>query len=486
MSRSSYATRRSSLLAVLPAFLASILLLRYLWSVGFDAVKQGADTSGGWREGNTAVGGVFNASIADGERSPPVQLHVNKRFGTKARYYAPPRDSHFADVPEHCELVHLHLLVRHGTRNPRAGDIAKFRKLEAHLRKHRQPHWPEWLVQWRNPYVEGEANALVAQGWRELAELAKRDVGRYKRWLGDTPGARHAGTWYASSSSAQTVNSARAYGSVFSGRLLPKRALHLVKKKDDKEISITDACPRWLQLAADKSPIKKTLAPFKKRYLPKILKRISRQLQMKVGNGFYKIAVKLCSYEYAHLGRVDAWCELLQPGISSADDADNSDDVVEGLDYSDFSEDVSRYFKSGGGRPLNERIGCLLLSRILEEMQAAAQSTDPRIKSHIRFGHVGTITVVLTQLGMYEEKPDLLNHHRQFRMSRISPFAANLRFELLRCQGKLSVRTLLNETPIRILGCPSDTDLCPWPIFASILKNRIGHWDYDELCRAVH
>ncbi|KAI8056674.1 histidine phosphatase superfamily [Syncephalis plumigaleata] len=354
----------------------------------------------------TIFGILFTVLLLPDAQShhPFISSQDNNFFGTKARYHAPPSDSKLDDVPDTCQLVHFHLLVRHGTRNPRAHDIREFQKFERKLQRNKRSHWPQWLINWRNPYVKHEANALVAQGWRELTELAERDVERYKRWLGDTPRTRHESTWYASSESAQTVKSAQAYGTVFSGITLSNSSLHVIPKKYDREISISDACPRWLQLAHDKSPAKK---------------------------------------------RISLW----------------SHSGVEGLVLTDLKMTLSD----------------------ISKMQTAAQSRNPRIKSHIRFGHVGTITIVLTQLGMYEEMPDLHNPNRQFRMSRISPFAANLRFELLRChsQQELTVRTLLNEVPIRIVGCPTDSDLCSWPIFASLLKNRIGNWDYDELCKAT-
>jgi hypothetical protein len=202
MTRLSSRLRHKTILATIFAVLSIIILLRSFLPIGSNPLQHQTEIAADWRGKNRDTdANIITISGVGSHLFIP--SHSNKLFGTKARYYAPPPNSNINNMPDTCQLVHLHLLVRHGTRNPRVDDVDEFQKLEAKLQKHKKSDWPQWLINWKNPYIKSEANALVEQGWRELIELAERDVERYKQWLGDTPQARHQSTWYASAESAQ-------------------------------------------------------------------------------------------------------------------------------------------------------------------------------------------------------------------------------------------------------------------------------------------
>ncbi|RKP23412.1 hypothetical protein SYNPS1DRAFT_30847 [Syncephalis pseudoplumigaleata] len=105
-------------------------------------------------------------------------------------------ESQAGEVPPTCELVHFQLLARDGTHYPSAIEQADFDALETALRVHASAEWPAWLREWQSPAYPPEQ--LTGQGRQELAQLAQRDVKRYRRWLHSLAYERHRNAWYAS------------------------------------------------------------------------------------------------------------------------------------------------------------------------------------------------------------------------------------------------------------------------------------------------
>ncbi|KAI8056979.1 histidine phosphatase superfamily [Syncephalis plumigaleata] len=303
--------------------------------------------------------------------------------------------------------------------------------------------------------------------------------------------------------------SARAYGSVYSGHRFSNKSLNTVSKKKSRNESISEACPRWLKLTKNKKVAEKAFTPYEKQHMSHVLKVLSKLLKFKVTEKVFQWAVSACSYENAIYAQHAHWCKLLESSLddkgatldvanttehvnSTIDDEYLRRKTVKPLALMDFREDIYKYYKYGNGLEINSKIACSFLQNVVAEMETAI-SKDDKVNAHLRFGHTGTIILILTQLGMYTENPKF-NEDRAFRLSRIVPFAANLHFELLQCddahlddatqRSNYYVRVLHNELPIRIPGCPKHRDLCPWDEFREALKKRIGNVDFDKVCRA--
>ncbi|RKP10854.1 histidine phosphatase superfamily [Thamnocephalis sphaerospora] len=462
-------------------------------------------------------------------------------LGTKARYptptsldsddvHPPVVDAHNCstvplpgDVPPHCELVHLQLVSRHGTRNPTPRVVEKLAALETELLAHHNSAWPKWLVSWRNPYSMDTAAELVEQGKHDLASLATRDVCRYGRWLdaarfkdpsdprrGSAASERHQLAWYGSSAKQRCIDSAKAYATVFSGQKLDTSAIHILpelalpmdtaEQGQDNELAMHHACALWEKQSKDRSGELSMEAPYRERYMPMILDQLSETLGYPTTNETLEAVWMACAFEFAIDAKPNQWCQLVQSHTKSVQNlgdswwmGDNSEAGMSPLRLVDFFEDVRHYFQYGPGHPLNQRLACVLFTRVLGEMRTALRG-QPGPRWWLRFAHAETIMLMLNHLDVYTG-PLEFRQDRAFRTSRIAPFAANLHFELLRCGSETAsavsrvsddnyhVRVLLNEQPIRIPGCPADQDLCPWAEFERAVLARAGDCHFDAMCR---
>jgi hypothetical protein len=236
--------------------------------------------------------------------------------------------------------------------------------------------------------------------------------------------------------------------------------------------------------------------------MPMVLEQLSERLGYNATQETLEAAWTACAFEYAIDGQANHWCQLIQTHPEAMDQVDAETANV-GYEYHwmnplqlvDFLEDVRHYFKFGSGSALNQRLACKLFTRIVSEMHRSAYG-HPGPRWWLRFTHTGTILLMLNQLGLYTE-PISFHQDRGFRTSRITPFAANIHFELLRCGDNAPppkydasldfyyVRMLLNEKVVRIPGCPADQDICPWSQFQRVLLDRIGDCDFEAICQVT-
>ncbi|RKP25190.1 histidine phosphatase superfamily [Syncephalis pseudoplumigaleata] len=273
-------------------------------------------------------------------------------------------------------------MARHGTRQPHRREIRQLDRLERMLRKHQHQSWPDWLRHWRNPYRLSKAGHLTAQGEHDLASLARRDVQRYGEWLGDSARVRHKHARYATYTVSQVMDSARAYGRVYSGRHFSDESIHAVP-----------------DLTKSKKARKRAFAPYEKQYMPDVLHALSSLLRFKV---------TACTDENAIFAQHAQWCRLLESSVDGDDAAldhgNSTEKAVSPLALMDFKEDMNKYYKYGDGLAINSKIAGSFLQSMLSEMEAAIDGRDDA-GAHLRFGHTGTIILILTQLGVYTDKP---------------------------------------------------------------------------------
>ncbi|KAI9592570.1 histidine phosphatase superfamily [Syncephalis fuscata] len=398
-----------------------------------------------------------------------------------------------AAIPGRCNLVHFQAVVRHGDRNPIPKRVEQLTAFEKELQSNKNPNWPKWLQEWRSPYNQDNADQLMEQGVLQLQQLAQRDVCRYGKWLNEKVNllsekaaeVRHQQAWYSSSSTQRAIDSANAYASVFSGKALPQSAMHIIPLKQDRELSVGGGCQNWFYSESNVTAKLEFLRPYTAHYLSEIRDLLSTRMGFQITALTLDLMGELCAFDYIKEDRRDHWCEL-------ATDASNEQFPVKNpspLEYYDFITDRKHYHRCGALHPINKRVSCKLFTQIVNEMQQAIYGNLP-LRWRLRFGHGNTILLLLTHLNLYTEPPTF-DQNRGFRTSHISPFAANIHFELLKCTGDNDsdndgqdyfVRMLHNEHPIQIPGCPEDSILCPWKEFYKVAQMRIGHCDMNEIC----
>jgi len=193
----------------------------------------------------------------------------------------------------------------------------------------------------------------------------------------------------------------------------------------------------------------------------------------------FKVLFRGCAFGHA-IFNSDAWCAVFS----------NQE-----LRLIEMLEDLDDYFGDAYGRNFNSKVPCSLGLDVSEKFIEQMKETGEK-KSFLRFSHAGAIKPFASFLGLY----DLLNSNlgenhakcrvsvdlesREWKSSLISPFSANFAFVLYKCDDQFKVLTRLQETPIKLPRCPSDSYLCPLEQFTSIME-RIPRSEckHDNLCR---
>ncbi len=100
--------------------------------------------------------------------------------------------------------------------------------------------------------------------------------------------------------------------------------------------------------------------------------------------------------------------------------------------------------------------------------------------------HSRTLVPLLTRMGLYNDSMPLLSENydaqkeRQFRLSLINPFAANVAFVLYSCMGKYYARTFVNEKEVILPVC--HTTFCPLEVIEKGYRQILDTCDFDTLC----
>ncbi|KAI9596564.1 histidine phosphatase superfamily [Syncephalis fuscata] len=386
-------------------------------------------------------------------------------------------------VPDKCQLVYLHLFVRHGTRNPSMKRIKLWNVLEKKLHSNVRSYWPEWLKEWKNPYNVAEGDQLVEQGRVDMRDLAYRDACRYKDSLKLQDSqlvdngilseyqldARDHMSEYASTDLQRCVDSALAYASVFSGKNMTKADLSIKPAEYDYDLDILRTCPAWWKQWGDLSNVNILNKLSIKRYFPSILRKMSAYFGYPVTYKNYPDLLHLCLWEYSRDKHDTKWCDLLKSyrgeisgelpdDIPSEDTPGSYGKHPNVFELYDFIMDSSFYATSGLGAPNNDCYARKAMSHLLHNMQLAM---DGNLKKpwQLGFSFANNMLLMLTFMGLYTEKPTF-NQNREFRTSKLIPFASNLRFELFKCDRNDNdqkpsdhfIRILHNEHPIQLPG----------------------------------
>ncbi|KAJ3317258.1 PHOsphatase [Blyttiomyces sp. JEL0837] len=130
--------------------------------------------------------------------NPPVRSHtstttatatdwdITRHLGSKSPY--PIKSLHAEKVvaPDGCQLEHVHMFTRHGSRNPSPSDIESFKAIETLFKpdSNRIPSKYKHLIGWENPFDLMEESLLSNAGVEEMWRLGKRVRRRYQELFG--------------------------------------------------------------------------------------------------------------------------------------------------------------------------------------------------------------------------------------------------------------------------------------------------------------
>lgn len=106
-------------------------------------------------------------------------------------------------------------------------------------------------------------------------------------------------------------------------------------------------------------------------------------------------------------------------------------------------------------------------------------------------GHSTSVLLLMTTLGLFEERSPLVANHRDenrvFKSSDIASYSANVEFVLYACRenqdnakNAFKVKMFVNENAMIIPGC--NTMLCPYETLREKFKDLINNCDLQRIC----
>ncbi|KAF8976462.1 PHOsphatase [Entomortierella lignicola] len=483
--------------------------------------------------------GKFSSPASKGLDSPLQLSWIRKHLSTKSPYpHEDKRIGPVGDIPEGYELVQLHLICRHGTRFPSSSKAIAFQKLAEKLKQADIPN-NEWLQKWPSAelYPAAKGNLLSGKGDSDLYRIGRRFAIRYKDFLDRYP--YDANTYdFQSSSLSRSTQSAYAFSvGLFEGRhvkdqeVLPVQPVGIftLPRGLDKELAVKYACPRWRESVKGGSKASREKLRHDERFLPELAERISHmfsvkdKVQVNVTTKDVETIYGICGFEVSFHDNDQTWCQLLQQSASHL--PNRLESAKSDFLNLEISNDLGEYYNYGPGIPFNKHLGCELATSLSNGIESALDFELPMSSSKrngdfeddlhnfrgiFKFGHAETIMFLSSFLGLYDRngiplRGDMTPEQyaqREFRTSKITPFSANIAFEVYRPKLNTShrkkriehyedpqeshipmglVRLLVNEEPTIIPGCGSDY-FCEWSILKEILHRSGSGCNFDSCC----
>ncbi|OZJ03605.1 hypothetical protein BZG36_03690 [Bifiguratus adelaidae] len=393
---------------------------------------------------------------------------LSRHLGSKSPYPTPEAEPLWVT----CPLVQVHLVARHGTRYPSEGDTASFDDLYTIFAKlSKQPKYG-WLHNWTNIYKEAVPTSLSSQGELDMYQLAQRMSAKYNAVLKSISFEADSISMLSSETTrASRSASAFALGLLEGrGELGPSRlktlALNTLPRRMDTFMAVKYACDYWLEVVQNNDFRDKQMELYGERHLNETLMRFWHDLGLRLEPTDLTQIYRLCAYEIAFRNQSNTWCTFL-----------TRHDIAT-LEYLDDLED---YYTYSYGNPFNLIMGCELWQNLITSMQETV-TLDAPLAATFKFGHAETIQFLATLLHIFQDDEPLLAdtppqviRHRKYKGSQLTPFGANVIFEVYQCAKTAKdthVRLLVNERTIRIPGC--EADVCTLEQLKAIRKDALG------------
>lgn len=415
-----------------------------------------------------------------------------RKYSTKTTYEnSVAQDEHYYNIAasemgwnkDGCKPVLVVGLFRHGIRYPGEQDITNIAKVVFKMKVAgvaASQVYPLEAV--ANKFLMAQAKDLAPSGKRELHDLGKRFGKRVKKILSNAPSSSEFA--FFSSSKSRAIGSCESFKTGFINSTgLP---FGIGTGIDDHILRFFDDCSKYVVAVSENKSATVEAAKFHDIYLPRINERIAKKLgihHLDLDKDEIKSLLVIAATEVAVYGTA-TWAPLL------------SDEDLELLEY---ASDIKNYWKKGYGYPINYEPSCTLLRHMLQHLEDYI-SCRTKKKAVFYFGHTETVIPMLSILGLFNDTEQLMadnyDRHRlrQFRTSRLSPFASNVAFVLSDCSSssesvcssdlssadRFSVRLLFKERPLVFPAC-GNTD-CPYSAVRKRYAGRIEACNFSELC----
>ncbi|WFD01578.1 hypothetical protein MOBT1_000248 [Malassezia obtusa] len=426
---------------------------------------------------------------------------IFRNLGTTSVYH--PADDLFPEthgyevLPDQCNIKQVHILHRHGARNPTSDahegapmfgaavwNATKAGKLKATGDLSFLNHWN---------YTLG-AEILVHQGAQELFDSGVKHYYEYAALLENLTDHKPV---IRTTSQSRMLDSARYWALGFFGWDAPQKTnLEVLTEVSDQNNTLApyDYCTNSGNSSYALGD--KLSSEWQKVYLKDAIQRLQKDLKgVKLDEKLLYGMMSICAYETVVMGYSD-FCKLF---------------TKEEFEHYEYDIDLQFMGNYGFMNPTGRAQGIGYVVELLDRMNktkfdgpVTGQNTTLDKNStyfpvdqklYADFTHDDVITSVLTALN-YTQIADFLpttkpDSNRRYRSSRVTPFAARLVFEVLDCdsddlKGKY-LRTKINEAVVPMdqdQGCEKRHDgLCKFDdFFSHQKKHAYKDSKYNKVC----
>ena len=410
-------------------------------------------------------------------------------FSSKTRYNQRKRNTAF-EAPKNCEPLHISMVLRHGTRYPSLNDVGKIDKMLKVLENTLNAssvQIGDLQLSLKNPFSHTNDKLLAAVGEEEMYNIAKELLRRFPSLLSH-PYEPHKFD-FISTGTTRASQSAMAFafglfegrGQLGASRFQPVAILSRAIDSDPL-LRFFDLCPKYLTRVAENKTALHEYKTFKHgEEMRNVLQKVSNKLNIDSADLSEEFIVGMytaCTFEVAIHDRENTWCELF----------DEEDLLV--LDY---MSDLKHYWKRGYGYQITYKISCPLLERIITSLKNATElSMEDRMHGTFMFAHAETLQPLYALLDLFKDQEKLRADNflkqldRNYKISYIAPFGANIAFVLYKCNAKdmdseeaerlgvdsFMVQVFVNEELIAVPCCGNQTE-CPFETFLRCFDNKI-------------
>ncbi|XP_039274263.2 multiple inositol polyphosphate phosphatase 1-like isoform X1 [Styela clava] len=395
----------------------------------------------------THVDAVINRHT--NEKSQPYEYFNTKTLYDRVRGKLP---NDHSEVPKGCNLVHIVLLSRHGSRYPGKEDyeiMKTFYDITAilnstgnaelsfkYLQKLRN-----WKI-WFDDTVDDETLAptgyseihgitrRLAKAFPEILSKEKLDANKYR---------------IISSNTTRTIQSSKAFldGIFNTAKSRPNIEI------DDMLLHSDQHCRKWIKSVRENLTVTVEAQKFlNSSYVSSIVEKVSKRLgiqQSHLSNELIQFLKKEgCAEQEWATGKPSPWCSVFEKPD---------------LQVLEYYEDLENYFTKSFPHKVNYKQSCQLKNFILSALNNA--SSDSELLGHFLFGHSFTLMSTMTEMkliqndGPFTSANYLQKKNRKYRTSFYTPGSANVIFLLYECgeDKKKKLKIFMNE---KFINMPLD------------------------------
>ncbi|VEN59241.1 unnamed protein product [Callosobruchus maculatus] len=380
-----------------------------------------------------------------------------------------------------CEPKKAWMVVRHGTRNPKATTIVGMKERLPLIKQKilESNNFPNEYVKnrdldlfkkWKPSVDPKDEKKLAHEGEEEMLLLAERMQTRFPHVFDNV----YSNTTYKFkyTYSQRTQKSAYYFARGLFGKLTAKSVYYPEPSKQDPILRFYKLCEKW----------NKNIKKNPEALLEKKLFENGSEMKQTVNNINQRLGFKsfltaddvtlmyhTCAFETAWNKKSKSpWCAVFN---------------VDDLKVLEYVEDLKMYWQDGYGYEISYKQACPAFGDMINFLEAK----DPHSKVTVYFTHSGTLLKMLAHLGLYKDEQPLTSEsfskmtNRQWKTSKIDSFATNLAFVLFGCKEGDKVLTLHQERVVRLPSCPN-SDLCSINQINKYYANSIQGCDFETLC----